>query len=93
MDKIFVLDFLVNNDYENQDIKIVLSTKRLLENINKSCMVQTDTTYKLIWQGYPVTIMGSSDKNKTFHLFVVSVYNTENENDLSFMFSAIHKYR
>lgn len=92
-DKLFVLDYNIICDTGNQDIKIVLSTRRLLKNINKSCMVQADSTYKLIWQGYPVIIMGSSDKNKTFHPFVLAVCNTENENDFSFIFSAVCKYK
>lgn len=57
----FVLNFLViaeSLDVEEQDLKIVFSTRRLLRTAAASDLVQCDATYKLIWQGYPVIIVG-----------------------------------
>jgi hypothetical protein len=50
----FVMRYHVHADsvkLEDQDLKIVMSTPRLLSMLRKSKLVQTDATYKLIWQG------------------------------------------
>ncbi|GBO13675.1 hypothetical protein AVEN_119247-1 [Araneus ventricosus] len=65
------------DDGDKHDLKIVISTKRLLRLMIKTEGVQTDATYKLIWQGYPVLIVGSSDMNRTFHPFAIAVCNNE----------------
>lgn len=48
-----------------------------------------DSTYKLIWQGFPVGVTGHTDYNKKFHPTSISVSTTENEDDFAFTFGAI----
>lgn len=79
------------SDSDPQDIKIVLSTKRLLENLKKNQLVQIDET-KLIWQGYPILIIGTSDNNQVFHPFAIGLTKTENSDDFAFIFEALHSY-
>ena len=72
----FVINYKVNCDSLNendQKLKILISSKRLLNNLNVYQMVQIDATYKLIWQGYPVFVIGITDKNQVFHLFGLGV--------------------
>lgn len=91
----FVLNYTVrceSFDPEEQDIKIVLSTRRLLENLKKSDMVQIDATYKIIWQGYPVMIVGTSDKGQVFHPFAIAVCKGESANDFGYIFDALHNF-
>jgi hypothetical protein len=49
-------------------MRLFFTTKRLIRNndaeITHLC---ADATYKLIWQGYPVLIVGSTDQAKRFH--------------------------
>ena len=45
---------------------IVLSIMRL-STFPVGDAVHSDCTYKCTWNGYPVTIMGIFDKNRTFH--------------------------
>ena len=49
----FILKYFIDAtsyDPNEQDIKILVSTFNLLENLKHSCMAQTDATYKLGWQ-------------------------------------------
>ncbi|GBN65539.1 hypothetical protein AVEN_65045-1 [Araneus ventricosus] len=86
----FVLGVNVEvDDGDKHDLKIVISTKRLLRLMIKTEEVQTDATYKLIWQGYPVLIVGSSDMNRTFHPFAIAVCNNETESDFAFIFNCV----
>lgn len=90
----FVLNYVVDAksfDVDDQDLKIVISTRRLLSLCKNSPLVQIDATYKLVWQGYPVIIAGTTDKNKVFHPFVLSVTKGESANDFEFVFRALHE--
>ena len=75
-DEPFVLAHCIDADSqlaEDQDLKIVSTTKRLLSIAEKSRMIQANTTYKLLWQGYPVIIMGTSDLDNIFHPYELAV--------------------
>ena len=48
-----------------------------------------DATYKLIWQGYPVLVVGTTDKQCAFHPFGISLCMNEQTNDYEFMFKSI----
>lgn len=94
-DEPYVLDFLIladSYDVEEQDIKIVITTPRLLSLARKFMrLVQADATYKLIWQGYPYLLVGTSDANYVFHPFVAAVTKGESQSDFEFIFKAIKK--
>ena len=53
-------------------------------------MLQTDATYKLTWQGYPVLLVGTSDADKVFHPFALAVTKGETTTDFTFLFQALH---
>ena len=54
---------------EIQKINIFFTSKRLLKNSEFVIHIHTDGTYKCIYQGYPVLIVGSTDKCKVFRPF------------------------
>ena len=94
-DDAFVLKYTVlaqSTDSDEQDIKIVISTPRLLQLMRKSPMVQTDATYKVIWQGYPSIVIGTTDKDQVFHPFALAVCNTETAEDFQFIFETLHDF-
>lgn len=94
-DEPFVLAHHIDADSqlaEDQDLKIVFTTKRLLSIAEKSRTIQADATYKLLWQGYPVIIMGTSDIDNVFHPYVLAVTKGETVADFSFVFRALHQY-
>ena len=94
-DEPYVLDFKIfaeSYDIEDQDLKIVISTRRLLSLAEKHMrLVQTDATYKLIWQGYPFLLVGTSDANYVFHPFAVAITKGEAEEDFEFIFRSVSK--
>jgi hypothetical protein len=61
------LDTLV--DFEEGDqFRVVITTRHLLKFLDKFKLVlQTDGTYKEVWQGFPIIIVGASDYDRHFH--------------------------
>ena len=48
--------------------------------------VHSDCTYKCTWNGYPVKIMGFSDKNRTIHPIIVAISTHETKREFAFIF-------
>lgn len=94
-DEPFALDHLISAESLNideQDLKIVISTKRLLRNLKKSVMVQIEAKYKLIWQGYPVMVLGTSDKDQVFHIsFIITGINFPRIEEFGAVFQVVEK--
>ena len=67
--------------------RFVVTTKRLLANVLKTKHI----CYKLIWLGFPVLIVGTTDKAKRFHPFGIGVTSSETSTDFAFIFHAISK--
>lgn len=84
----YVLDHQID-DKDEIRFNFVVSCKKLLELNMESRVCNADTTYKLIWQGYPVGVTGHTDYNKKFHPTSISVSTNEDENDFAFLFAAI----
>ena len=65
-DEAFVLDFVVlaeSPQPDDQEPKIIMTTRRLLRNnMKKNEMVQMDGTHKVVWQGFPLIVFGTTDK-------------------------------
>lgn len=76
---------------EEPEVKFnfVVSTKKLLSINLNSLVYNADTTYKLLWQGFPVIVNGHTDFNKTFHPSCISVSTTEATEDFQFTFAAV----
>ena len=47
---------------------MLLSTRGLLQGTDVTSPIETDETSKLIYEGYPLTVIGQSDINKSFHV-------------------------
>ncbi len=69
--------------------RILISSRRLLSILSSTQVIQADSTYKLVWQGFPVQVIGFSDKNNTFHPCALAICTTETEDDFHFCFAAI----
>lgn len=85
----YVLDFQINDDSEELKFNFVVSSKKLLRNNVSSDVCNADSTYKLIWQGFPVQVVGFTDGNKTFHPNSISVSTHESQEDYHFVFNAL----
>lgn len=88
----FVLDYEVKIDEENVDksiFRFCVSTKYLLRHASSIQILHSDATYKLIWQGFPVLLVGTTDADRRFHPIAVCVATNEREEDFSFFFRAL----
>ena len=62
------LKLLVDVDRDEPFFVILISTPRLLRNMHLTRPLETDETFKVIHEGYPLTLIGQSDMNRRFHL-------------------------
>jgi hypothetical protein len=84
----------INNDDDDDDddknkFRFFVTTKRLLFNSSISNKMHIDATYKLIWQGFPCFIIGTTDMIKQFHPYGFAVCSNEKEKDFAFIFNCI----
>jgi hypothetical protein len=59
------------------------------ENFEFAREVQADATYKLIWQGFPVFVVGCRDANKNLHHISIAICSHETEEDFAFDFRTL----
>lgn len=90
----FVVDheILINEQRPNESVfRFFVSSKQLLESAIGVKKLHTDATYKLIWQGFPVFLVGTSDMHRHFHMFGIGVCTNEANADFEFIFNALNK--
>ena len=93
-DEPFVLNYHIFTETLNPDkheLRIMVSTGKL-QIACKSDLVQTDATYKITWQGCPLLLLGTTDKQKTFHPFAFALCNAESKADFAFMFWSLENF-
>ena len=66
-DEVFVLKSFVDCDRAEPFFAILLTTKRLISAFDSTRPIETDETFKVIHEGYPLTLIGQSDMNRTWH--------------------------
>ena len=66
-----------------------MTTKFLLEILKKTSHICSDTTHKAIWQGFPVFLTGTTDKQRRFHGSNISVCSNETATDFELIFRAL----
>ena len=85
----FVLDWIIFDksdpdsliDYEEDDqFRVVITARNLLKfSLHFTLVLQTDGTYKLMLQGFPVLLVGASDFDRRFHGIVLAVCTRERQ--------------
>jgi len=93
-DKAFVPNFYINyadddEDEDEKEFRIFVTTKRLLRIAKKSSKIHADATYKLVWEGMPVLMIGTTDMDRHFHPFGIGVCTNERTADFAFIFKSI----
>lgn len=58
----------------------------------KGQLIHADGTYKLNWQGLPVLVVGTTDRQRKFVLGGIAVCIGETEEDYKFVFDALAKF-
>lgn len=88
VDAAFVVSYQVV--YEEQPFfRFFVSTKTLLKLSCDANHIHADATYKLVWQGFPVLLLGTTDRDRVFHVFGLSVCSKEQTEDFIFLFKTI----
>ncbi|RNA28912.1 hypothetical protein BpHYR1_040067, partial [Brachionus plicatilis] len=80
----------VDND-QLMFFRIFITIKRLISNADKTKHLTVDATYKLIWQGFPVLMIGTTDRQKHFHPFGICISTNETGDDFRFLFESLKK--
>lgn len=89
--KPFIADYVVSLDEKDPYFRFFVSSKQLLANAASAKTIHADGTYKLVWQGYPVLQIETTDMHRSFHKFGISVCTNERTADYEFMFAAVKK--
>lgn len=69
--------------------RLALSTKKLLDVVCSTDVLHIDATYKLIWQGFPVLVLGITDKNRKSHPLCLGVSTNERQEDFQMIFDGL----
>lgn len=88
----FIVNYYVHIDddnFENSKFRFFVSSKLLLKSAVTVDKMHTDATYKLIWQGFPILLFGTTDSNRKFHPFGASVCTNERAEDFEFIFQSL----
>ncbi|CAF1263893.1 unnamed protein product, partial [Rotaria magnacalcarata] len=88
-DECFVAYYYIKDDDDDPLFRLFVTTRNLIKNCLNSNHICADATYKLIWQGYPVLIVGTTDKQCAFHPFGNALCINEKTSDFEFMFKSV----
>ncbi|XP_055307394.1 uncharacterized protein LOC129571604 [Sitodiplosis mosellana] len=91
-DEPFIVSYDMHIDDENNEkstFRFLVSTKLLLKSAVSVEKVHTDATYKIVWQGFPILLIGTTDSNRKFHPFGVCVSTNERSEDFEFVFQSM----
>lgn len=83
--------FVVNWFYEKDDdsFAFAISTRRLLINAVDQPNLSADGTYKIMWQSFPVIVVGIVDRQKHLHVTAIVVTSNERKSEYQFVFETI----
>ncbi|KAL0821529.1 hypothetical protein ABMA28_004986 [Loxostege sticticalis] len=86
--EVFVFSYYVLED-KVPTFRLALSTKKLLNIVCSTDVLHIDATYKLIWQGFPVLVLGTTDKNRKFHPLCLGISTNERQEDFQMIFGGL----
>lgn len=85
----FILNYEMNYDNGEVEFRFFVTTKILLKQALGSNNLHADATYKILWQGFPILVVGRTDLIRKFHPFGIAVCTTEQQKDFEFIFAAL----
>ncbi len=86
--KAFVVQYEITYG-KNGSFRYFVSSRTLLKMANNVKKIHADATYKLVWQGFPVLVVGTTDESRQFHCFGMGVCTDEKTEDFKFLFSSL----
>lgn len=91
-DKPFIVDIEHTNQLDEYDtiwFRYFVTTRRLLRIAIDAQNFHADATYKLTFHGYPLIIVGTTDMERRFHLFGMTLTTNETTGDFEFSFKCV----
>lgn len=88
LDKAYVFSFDLADEELCKDLpvfRVLFSTRRLLQTGLQGRYWHVDATYKIVWQGYPVLVLGTCDQAKQFHPITFMLAQGETEEDYTYL--------
>ena len=79
----------VRRNEVEQVMRVFLSTSKLLATTALGERIHADGTYKLIWQGFPVIVVGTPDARRSFVLGGLAICSGEMVEDNQFAFDTV----
>ncbi|CAF4220670.1 unnamed protein product [Rotaria sordida] len=77
-------------DNGGNKFRIFISSIHLLNIVSMSQHIHVDATYQVIWQGFPVLVIGTTDLNKAFHPFGLAICSNEKKTKyFEFIFKSV----
>lgn len=61
----------------------------MLKNASEHKNVSADGTYKIMWQGFPLIVVGAIDRQKHFHVTAIVVTSNERKAEYEFVFRSL----
>lgn len=86
----FVVQKQLNCD--SRLVRVFISTPHLMKEVAKSGHLHADGTYKLMWEGFPLLVVGTSDAARKFIVAGVAITSGETHEDYEFLFGALATY-
>lgn len=85
----FVLSYEMDYKCDEPFFRFIITTKYLLGLIKLRDFSHCDTTYKCIWQGFPVFMVGTTDYEKSYQPYGLCVCTFEQTEDFKFLFQSL----
>lgn len=85
----YISKFETSSFGENQFVRFLYTSKKLLSNIVISDLLCIDTTHKVTTTNLPLYVIGTIDRGKHFHFVAVGCCTKEQTEDFRFIFSAV----
>lgn len=83
----FVLSMETGED--DMSVRVLVSTRKLLNETARSELVHADGTYKMVWQGFPLIVIGTTDRTRKFVLAGIAICPGETSDDYKFAFKGM----
>ena len=80
-----------DDDDDERKFRTFFSTKRLITQAFDSKVLHCDATYKLVWEGMPVLIIGTTDSDRHFHPFGMAICSNEKTDDFVFVYDSLRR--
>lgn len=83
--------FIISYKIDETTFHFAISTKHLIEISKNLNVVHSDSRYKIIWQGFPVFVCGTTDQNQKFHPLCLVVTSIEKKEVFKLIFEGLQK--